>query len=1080
MRGAGARLLAAAVALLVGAAPARAAAPPGLPAAPPRTVTLDPFADVAAWKAVPADGVSLALSRVEGPKGGALRMAFDFHGRGGWAAARRPLPLTLPERWELRFRLEGSSPPNDLEVKLVDPSGENVWWVKRRDVSFPATWQEVRLKQRQFSFAWGPAAGGAPKEVGFLEFAVTAGAGGAGWIAVSDVVLVEPPPPAPPLPPAATATTSAPGHEASRALDGDPATEWLAGPAGGAGGEGAPVSWTADLGSLREMGGLVVRWGAGFARSYAVDLSDDGTQWRTVREVTAGNGGRDDLYLPESEARFVRLRLLEKGGAGPYALREVTAMPLAYGASPAAFFEAVAREAPRGSYPRWLAKEQAYWTVVGVDGDREEGLLSEDGALETGAGAFSLEPFLLDGDRLDRRDRRDRLVTWNDVKAEQSLADGDLPIPSVTWRAGDLTLTTTAVATGAPGASALVARYRLESTALHARHVRLFVAVRPFQVNPPWQFLGTAGGPAPIRSLAWDGRRLAVNGDRLVVPLTAPAAFGAAPFDGGDVTEFLRRGAPPPATDVTDPFGYASGAFAFDVDVAPGKPSDVVVAVPFAGEKAPPFLDEALGASALAERVLDAERRAWRGEVDRVGFVAPPAARRFVEVLRSQIAYILVNRDGPAIQPGSRSYARSWIRDGSLTSEALLRTGHAGAAKAFLEWYAPYQARDGRVPCCVDRRGADPVPENDSHGELLFLIGETVRYTGDRALAERMWPHVTGAVAAIDRLRKERRTPEYASGAKRVFYGLLPESISHEGYSAKPMHSYWDDFFALRGLKDAVALARFLGREEEAARFAAIRDEFSRDLEASIRLAISAHRIDFIPGCAELGDFDATSTTAALAPGGELARLPRAELLRTFERYWENVEKRAAGEGEAYTPYELRAVGAFVRLGWRSRALELLDGFFRDLRPAAWNQWGEVVWRDPRAPKFVGDIPHTWVGSDYVRSFLDLVAYEREDDGTLVVGAGVPAAWGLAEGGFAVRGLRTPWGALTASWSAGPVAGSVTVRVSGLSTVPPGGLAVRSPFDAPARAALDGRDVSLTPAGELLVRSLPAEVVFRP
>ena len=32
-----------------------------------------------------------------------------------------------------------------LEVKLVDPSGENVWWVKRRDVSFPATWQEVRL-----------------------------------------------------------------------------------------------------------------------------------------------------------------------------------------------------------------------------------------------------------------------------------------------------------------------------------------------------------------------------------------------------------------------------------------------------------------------------------------------------------------------------------------------------------------------------------------------------------------------------------------------------------------------------------------------------------------------------------------------------------------------------------------------------------------------------------------------------------------------------------------------------------------------------------------------------------------------
>ena len=33
--------------------------------------------------------------------------------------------------------------------------------------------------------------------------------------------------------------------------------------------------------------------------------------------------------------------------------------------------------------------------------------------------------------------------------------------------------------------------------------------------------------------------------------------------------------------------------------------------------------------------------------------------------------------------------------------------------------------------------------------------------------------------------------------------GLVTESISHEGYSAKPVHSYWDDFWALRGLDDA-------------------------------------------------------------------------------------------------------------------------------------------------------------------------------------------------------------------------------------------------------------------------------------
>ena len=43
-------------------------------------------------------------------------------------------------------------------------------------------------------------------------------------------------------------------------------------------------------------------------------------------------------------------------------------------------------------------------------------------------------------------------------------------------------------------------------------------------------------------------------------------------------------------------------------------------------------------------------------------------------------------------------------------------------AKEFLLWYADYQFANGKIPCCVDVRGADPVPENDSGGEFLFLV----------------------------------------------------------------------------------------------------------------------------------------------------------------------------------------------------------------------------------------------------------------------------------------------------------------------------------------------------------------------
>src|SRR5436305_8026295 len=110
-----------------------------------------------------------------------------------------------------------------------------------------------------------------------------------------------------------------------------------------------------------------------------------------------------------------------------------------------------------------------------------------------------------------------------------------------------------------------------------------------------------------------------------------------------------------------------------------------------------------------------------------------------------------------------------------------------------------------------------------------------------------MWPHVAKAVAYMDSLRHERMTEQYTVGANRPFYGLLPQSISHEGYSAKPMHSYWDDFFALRGFKDAAFIAAELGKPE-APKFAAMRNSFRANFYESIRQVVVTRHIDFIPG----------------------------------------------------------------------------------------------------------------------------------------------------------------------------------------------------------------------------------------
>ena len=961
-----------------------------------QTRTLDDFATLAGWTAAPSDGVRLDLSDDQG----ALRLDFDFHGGAGYAVAHKAFAIDLPSNWQISFRIRGDAPVNNLELKLIDPSGQNVWWINRRNFQLPHDWRELRNKKRQIEFAWGPAGGGEMKQVAAIEFAVTAGAGGKGTVWIDDLKFT-PLPPEHPYDRTPTVTTS-----------------------------GDTVTW--DFLESREYGGLVIDWSR--PASYTVEISDDGRQWTAIREVKGGNGGRDYLYLPETESRYLRLR-----GAG--APLHLDVKPLAWAPAIDAFFEKIAKDAPRGSYPRSFSGEQEYWTVVGVDADSEEGLLGEDGALEVGQGAFSIEPFLfLDG----------KLITWSDVNVSQSLAEGYLPIPSVTWTLNDLSLEITTFASGPPGQSVLRSRYLVRNRG-KARRVKLFLALRPFQVNPPTQFLNQPGGASSIREIAWDGHAALVNGTRKVIPSSPPSAFGATTFDGGEISEHLRLGKIPAATSVSDSFGFASGAFGWDLSLAAGGEGGVDLWVPLhphpGREVAPDFAD-----------ALSTARSDWHHLLDRVEIHLPPAADPLVKTFRTVLADILINRDGPAIQPGSRSYARTWIRDGSLTSSALLRSGLAEPVRELIEWFAPYQFPSGKVPCCVDSRGADPVPENDSHGELLFLVGEYWRYTHDRATVEKVWPHVEKAVAYTNELRAQRRTDEYRQPAKLRYFGLLPESISHEGYSSHPVHSYWDDFFALTGLKSAVALAHDLGKAEEEARWAADRDQFQTDLYASINRVIQEAKIDYVPASADLADRDPTSTTTAISPGGELenlrAKLPPRTLEHTFDYYWQEIEKRKTGDWKAYTPYELRTVGTFVRMGDPERARELLGLFLKDQRPTSWNQWPEVVYRDLRAPNFLGDLPHTWVGSDFVRSFLDLLAYERDSDQALVLAAGVPDEW-IREG-VSVKGMPTPWGLLDYSLKA--EGDSVRLRVGGGLAVPPGGIVFRG----------------------TVIRSLPADLITRP
>ena len=990
-------------------------------------VVLDDFESTAGWKATPSDGVSLELHEDQGVTGKSMRLDFDFHGHGGYAVIHKDIKVSVPGNYEFSFSIRGPAPVNTLEFKLIDPTGDNVWWSNQPGYVFPASWKKVVRKKRHISFAWGPLGGGTLRNVAAIEFAITAGSGGKGSVWLDDLRLTPLEPDAPyTLVPKVTGPATA-GHSAAMSIDGRMTTSWRPPPGS------ASRTLTIDFLKLREFGGLVLDWDTvGRPLYYQVSSSRTGNpyDYELLHVGGPSNSARDYLYLPESEARYLQISVQAPPTFG---LREMTVKPLSWSASKNDFLSAVARDNPPGDYPRFFSSRQSYWTVVGVSGDTREGLFDTQGRLETGKAQFSIEPFIRSGGRF---------TSWASAVTKPTDAEGDLPIPSVTWSASPLEMTVTAYATGVPESSTLFGRYRVRNLSAQRRKATLYLTIRPFQVNPPWQFLNTPGGFAPIDSISFDGNAVHVN-NRVVVPVSRPVAFGAMPFDRGNLVEMLRAGEIPATTRATDKLGFASGVLAYELDLPANGDSVIYVAVPLHDVKPSCMLAGCTEKWASAQ--LDSAKSAWRSSLGLVHIQLPRSASRIAESIRSNLAYILINRDGPAIQPGSRSYERSWIRDGSLTSAALLRLGHYREVKEFLEWYAPYQFENGKIPCCVDARGSDPVPENDSHGEFIYLVSEYFRHTGDTATLEKMWPHVAKAFRFQDSLRLSRTTSEYQSGDKKVFFGLLPQSISHEGYSAKPMHSYWDDFFALRGFKDAAWIARILN-EEDATHYAEVRDTFRHDLEASIMLAMKNHRIDYIPGAAELGDFDATSTTIAINPAGELGTSLEPAIRRTFDKYYDSfVKRRDSGKPwHIYTPYEWRVAGTFVRLGQRQRAHELADFFFQHQRPKEWHQWAEVVMEKSDSAHFIGDMPHTWVGSDFIRSVLDMFAYERDADSSLVIGSGIPASWIREDNGVAVTDLSTHYGPLTYAMRAVP--NGVEVKVSGGTRMPRGGIIVSPPL----------------------------------
>jgi hypothetical protein len=974
------------------------------------------------WQPTVSGNAELKLSTESAGRVPVLRMDFDFKGGEGFVVARRALNRSMPREYAVHFRLRGRGAVNNLELKLVDATGQNVWRYLKKDLQLAARWKLMRVESRDIDFAWGPASGSGISQLGAIEFAIVAGEGGKGTLWIADLDIEDT---GPTQAPCATASSALPDFEASSALAGGPGLA-------GIGWKPRPDDlrpWIAiDSFQPRMFGGLTIDWlGDAPASGFRIRASNSGHRWKTLHAAARAGGKRTNVYLPGLKTRFLRLELNEPSAGAALRLQSFE-----FSRSIHAFWHNIVDAEARGWHPRWLHREQSVWTPTGISDGTHCALMNDDGMVEVGQGSFSIEPMLF----ID-----ERLFTWADIASRQELEDDWMPVPSVIWEAADWRLRIRAEATVS---GELRVRYQFENLTGQTVSARLFVLVRPFQVTPPWQGFRKLGGVSPIHDLSFREGAVLVDETTLIAPMTEPKGFGSMRFDDGFIASYLLAGTLPGNPQVHDPFGFATGALEFELPLEAGEiKAHTLSCMPLAA------------AGSIDEPAFDWSTRLpvtqWAGN----GWIT-----EVIHAALTATAHVLVTRSGPALQPGPRRYTRSWIRDGAMMSAALLRMGHMDAVREFIRWYAPHQRADGFVPCCVDAEGVDWLVEHDSHGQLLALIADYHRFTSDDELVKESWSFVDKAVGCIERLLGED--------------GLLPISVSHEGYLAQPVHSYWDDFWALRGLRDAVQLARALGDRTSAQRWEALATRFASSLFVSIEATRAQRGLDFIPGSIEWADFDPTATANAVYLLDVPVGLNRKALERTFDVYLADWRRKRSGAVAStnYTPYEIRIIGALVRLGRREAALELLRFFLSDRRPRPWNQWPEIAWRDPRAPAHVGDLPHTWIAAEYVLAVRCLFAYERETDESLILAAGLAPEW-LEGSGVQVTSMPTLYGSLSYSLRR---MDPQTLRLQ-IGSPLTAKVILRPPLAAPLRSVLvNGKACTSFDGDSVTVLQTPAEV----
>lgn len=384
-----------------------------------------------------------------------------------------------------------------------------------------------------------------------------------------------------------------------------------------------------------------------------------------------------------------------------------------------------------------------------------------------------------------------------------------------------------------------------------------------------------------------------------------------------------------------------------------------------------------------------------------------PEARRGVAALRfpletyqrlydQALAGVILHSPGE-VYPGPYTYKRFWFRDSVFILHTLLTLGGVARVRRAMDGFPARQRRDGYF---LSQEG-----EWDSNGEVLWLYGRFARLTGEPVPAAWLDAARKGA-----RWIRRKRLP---SAPPRPEAGLLPAGFSAEHLGPNDFY-YWDDFWAVAGLREAAGLCGADGGEWR---------READDLLACLLRSLPDGPYRRFPGAIPASPYrrmDAGAIGSIVAdyplqlfPPGDARILRTADFLHAH-CFCRGVFLQQMIHSGLNIYLTLQLAQVWLRAGRPGLVWRLLQRVAELASPTG--QWPEAI--HPRTGGgCMGDGEHIWAAAEWLMLLRNLCV--REEPDRLVVGAGIRRDW-LEAGDVRLEPTLTPHGPVGVQFSLEP------------------------------------------------------------